>query len=37
MSIEGVLEQGFVTTTLDNVIKCTRTASLWPITIGLAC
>ncbi|HXJ10379.1 MAG TPA: NADH-quinone oxidoreductase subunit B, partial [Burkholderiales bacterium] len=37
MGIEGVLEQGFVTTTMDKVVNCTRTGSLWPMTFGLAC
>ncbi|PKO53804.1 MAG: NADH-quinone oxidoreductase subunit B, partial [Betaproteobacteria bacterium HGW-Betaproteobacteria-2] len=30
MSIEGILEKGFVTTSLDTVINYTRTGSLWP-------
>ena len=37
MSIEGVLEKGFVTTTVDAVVNYTRTGSLWPMTFGLAC
>ncbi len=37
MSIEGVLEKGFVTTTADAVINYARTGSLWPMTFGLAC
>jgi len=36
MSIEGVLEKGFVTTTVDAVVNYTRTGSLWPMTFGLA-
>jgi hypothetical protein len=37
MSIEGVLNEGFVTTTLDKLINWTRTGSMWPMTFGLAC
>ena len=37
MGIEGVIEKGFVTTSLDTVINYTRTGSLWPMTFGLAC
>jgi len=37
MGIEGLLDKGFVTTSLDTVINYTRTGSLWPVTFGLAC
>jgi len=37
MSIEGVLEQGFVTTKADQLINYMRTGSMWPMTFGLAC
>jgi NADH-quinone oxidoreductase subunit B len=37
MGIEGILEKGFVTTSLDTVINYTRTGSIWPMTFGLAC
>ena len=34
---EGVTEQGFVVTQVDNVLNWARTGSLWPMTFGLAC
>ena len=37
MALEGILKEGFVTTSLDTVINWTRTGSLWPMTFGLAC
>ena len=37
MAIEGLLEKGFVTTTLDSVINWARNGSMWPVTFGLAC
>lgn len=37
MGIEGIMEKGFVTTSVDTVINYTRTGSLWPMTFGLAC
>ena len=37
MGIEGLLEQGFVTTTADKLINWARTGSMWPMTFGLAC
>lgn len=37
MSIEGILQEGFVTTSLDKIINWTRTGSMWPMTFGLAC
>ena len=37
MSIEGILQEGFVTTSLDKIINWTRTGSMWPATFGLAC
>ncbi len=33
---QGLMQQGFVTTTIDAVVNWTRTGSLWPMTFGLA-
>ena len=35
--IQGVLNEGFVTTTADKLINYCRTGSLGPMTFGLAC
>ena len=37
MGIEGVLNEGFVTTSVDKLINWSKTGSLWPMTFGLAC
>ena len=37
MAIEGLMDKGFVTTTLDAAINWLRTGSVWPVTFGLAC
>ena len=37
MGIEGVLKEGFVTTSVDKLINWSKTGSLWPMTFGLAC
>lgn len=35
--IEGRLEEGLVTTTLEQALNWSRQSSLWPVTFGLAC
>lgn len=37
MALEGLFSKGFITTSLDMVINCGRTGSLWPVSFGLAC
>ena len=37
MAIDGLLNKGFVTTTLDTAINWLRTGSIWPVSFGLAC
>ncbi|MDI9443922.1 MAG: NADH-quinone oxidoreductase subunit B, partial [Planctomycetota bacterium] len=35
--IEGRIEEGVVTTTLEDAINWARSGSIWPMTFGLAC
>src|SRR5262245_66226640 len=37
MGIEGLMQEGFVTTQLDKLANWARTGSMWPMTFGLAC
>ena len=37
MGIEGVLKEGFITTSVDKLVNWSKTGSLWPMTFGLAC
>jgi len=37
MGIEGILKEGFVTTSVDTLVNWSKTGSLWPMTFGLAC
>ena len=34
MGIEGVLKEGFVTTSVDTLLNWSKTGSLWPMTFG---
>ena len=35
--LEGSMEEGFVTTSLEAAVNWARQSSLWPMTFGLAC
>jgi NADH-quinone oxidoreductase subunit B len=37
MGVVGEQHQGFITTTVDQVVDWARSGSLWPMTFGLAC
>jgi len=37
MALDGLFNEGFITTSLDTVINWGRTSSLWPVSFGLAC
>lgn len=37
MGIEGILQEGFITTSADKLINYMRTGSMWPLSFGLAC
>ncbi|MBS1235863.1 MAG: nuoB [Proteobacteria bacterium] len=37
MGVEGILKEGWVTTTADKLINWAHTGSMWPVTFGLAC
>ena len=37
MGIEGILQEGFITTNADKLINYMRTGSMWPMSFGLAC
>ncbi|MDP8255726.1 MAG: NADH-quinone oxidoreductase subunit B family protein [Candidatus Alcyoniella australis] len=37
MGLENKIPEGFLTTTLDGVINWSRSNSIWPVTMGLAC
>ena len=35
--IEGVLKEGFITTSYDSVVNWAKTGSMWPMPFGVAC
>ena len=35
--VEAIPRDGFILTTVDDLVNWTRTGSLWPMTFGLAC
>lgn len=37
MGVEGIKNQGFLVTTLENVVNWAHSGSLWPMSFGLAC
>ena len=37
MATDGILKQGFITTSADKFINWAKTGSMWPMTFGLAC
>src|SRR5690625_7526045 len=37
MAIDGILKEGFITTSADKFLNWAKTGSLWPMTFGLAC
>ena len=37
MADGGVMDKGFVVTSVDTLINWTRTGTMWPMTFGLAC
>ena len=36
MAIDGILKQGFITTSADKFLNWAKTGSMWPMTFGLA-
>src|SRR5690625_827367 len=37
MAIDGIMKEGFITTSADKFLNWAKTGSLWPMTFGLAC